>query len=102
MFIDEIINYSKQYVSRGKRIAFRSSRTKIAKEEPYLNIQEVHVNFDLVFDEDGRLLESIHFDANNHFSIIYIYSKKRLIKSIKLNKVNNEIQEIPVTQSIHM
>jgi hypothetical protein len=84
----------KHYVSHAKQIAFRSVRAKIAKEEPYLNIQETPGNFDLVFSEDGRLLESIHLDTGNPFSIVYVYSKKRLIRAIKLNRVNNEIIEI--------
>lgn len=94
MFTDEIAGYNRHYVSHARLIAFRSSRAKISKEEPYLNIQEVHGNFDLLFSKDGRLLETIHFDSNNQFNVSYVYSKRRLIKAIKLNKVNNEVQEI--------
>ena len=52
-------------------------------------------NYDLYFDKDGMLLQSMHFEKEMPYKIIFCYDRKRiLVKTVKLAQFKNELSEI--------
>ncbi len=85
MFLEDIEKYTSQYQKGMKKITFRSSYLKLLKEPIEIKIDKVYGNYELVFNNNGLLLHSVHNEQNNNFKVIYGYNNKGfLITAMKL------------------
>ena len=95
MFLDEYEKYYDHYKPGIKKISVRSTYPKIDRKKIELQMAKSHGNYDLVFNQKGVLLHSVHLEKNKNFKIFYGYNRNgKLVSAFQLMSNTNELLEI--------
>jgi len=95
MFLSEFKKLTSHYQEGAMKISFRSAEPVIITENLQLKMEYTKGNYDLYFNEEGRLTVSVHFDEYKNVRIMYGYDKhKRLSSAIEVTPVENVFKEL--------
>lgn len=84
--------YMEHYVPGAKKIAVRSKTLQLKLKELDLKLKKSHGNYDLIFNQKGKLLHSVHFENDNNFKVFYGYDfKGMLLNTLQLESITNII-----------
>ena len=72
MFYSDFQMYQSHYSKNIKQIKSRTHFYSLNKDKDDIIIKRMAGNFDLIFDEDGKLIESIHY-RNKKIIVKYLY-----------------------------
>jgi hypothetical protein len=93
MYTFNIERYLSHYVQNARRVDVRNFR--YTYKDGILNKNKRNLDFDLLFNKEGKLLEVIHLNHRIEKSTIYYNKKNQIIKIVKSKCSNNEyISEI--------
>ena len=79
MFLEDYKPLCSHYQEGIKKISFRTTRPKIEVENLQLQIEHAYGNFDMLFNEEGTLIQSERFDYLKSEKTIYGYNKKKML-----------------------
>lgn len=95
MFLDEYEKYYDHYEPGIKKISIRSTYPKIDRRKIELRMEKSYGNYDLVFNQKGVLLHSVHIEKNKNYKIFYGYNcNGKLVSANQLMSNTNELLEI--------
>jgi hypothetical protein len=94
MILNDFKHYKSQYVKGAKKISIRSTKPVIEYKTFALRIEPSFGNYDLHFNKNGRLLQSIHNETDK-FQIVYAYNEdSSLTIALKFLIDSNELMEL--------
>lgn len=80
--------YASEYEDRAEKISVRSYYPRNG------SLDKAHGNYDLFFNKSGQLLNSIHTETNQKFTILYKYnSNGKILNTKQFNTATNELEQ---------